>query len=149
MAQAQPSGVPKWVNTMMSSMLRSPFHGAVSDKILLITFTGRKSGKQFSTPVSYTRRDGELLVFTHGAWWKNLRGGAGATVRVQGKELRGHATPIADDPAAVAEGLALHLRHVPGDAKFYDVTISADGAPDADDIQRAAASTVMITVRLL
>lgn len=147
MAQQQSSGVPKWVNSMMSSILRSPFHGAISDKILLITFTGRKSGKEYSTPVSYTRHNGELLVFTHGAWWRNLRGGATVKVRVQGKELQGLAEPVDTDLAAIAEGLNAHLRHVPGDAKFYNVTIGENGALSADEINRAAQDTVMIRIK--
>jgi deazaflavin-dependent oxidoreductase (nitroreductase family) len=148
MAQQQAAGVPPWVNTTMRTILRSPFHGAVSDKILLITFTGRRSGKTYSTPVSYTRHNGELLVFTHGTWWKNLRGGAEVKVRVQGKELQGRAEPIDGDAAAIAEGLALHLRHVPGDARFYHVRIDANGVPDAGDIQRAVGGTVMIRIKL-
>ncbi|MFN3333329.1 MAG: nitroreductase family deazaflavin-dependent oxidoreductase [Caldilinea sp.] len=148
MAEQQSSGVPKWVNRMMSGILRSPLHGMVSDKILLITFTGRKSGKPYSTPVSYTRRSGELLVFTHGKWWRNLRGGAPVKVRVQGKDLQGCAEPVDTDTAAIAAGLADHLRHAPGDAKFYNVTIGENGVPNADEIARAAEDTVMIRIQI-
>lgn len=148
MAEQQASGVPKWVNTMMNSVLRSPFHGMVSDKILLITFTGRKSGREYSTPVSYTRRNGELLVFTHGKWWQNLRGGATVKVRVQGKEFRGRAEPVDADTAAIAEGLVEHLRHVPGDAKFYNVTIGEHGLPNAEEVKRSAQDTIMLRIKI-
>lgn len=146
MAEQQSTGVPKWVNTMMSYLLRSPLHGMVSDKILLITFTGRKSGKSYSTPVSYTRRNGEVLIFTHGQWWKNLRGGATVNVRVQGKELQCYAEPVASDPITIEEGLTDHLRHVPGDAKFYNVTLDKAGIPNAAEISRAARNTVMLRI---
>lgn len=148
MTEQRSSGVPKWVNSIMSGILRSPFHSMVSDKILLITFTGRKSGKQYSTPVSYTRRNGELLVFTHGKWWQNLRGGAVVKVRVQGKELNGHATPVDTDIVAIAAGLSEHLRHAPGDAKFYNVTIGDEGVPNPEEIERAARDTVMIRIKV-
>ena len=148
MTEQQSAGVPKWVNSMMSSILHSPFHGMVSDKISLITFTGRKSGRQYSTPVSYTRRNGELLVFTHGKWWQNLRGGAPVRVRVQGKELQGHALPVDTNIAAIAAGLNEHLRHVPGDAKFYNVTIEDGGVHNAEEIERAAQDTVMIRIKV-
>lgn len=148
MAKQQSSAVPEWFNRMMSGILRSPLHGMVSDKILLLTFAGRKSGKAYSTPVSYTRRNNELLVFTHGKWWRNLRGGAPVKVRVQGKDLQGRAEPVDTDTAAIAAGLNDHLRHVPGDAKFYNVTIGENGVPNADEIACAAEDTVMIRIQI-
>ena len=44
--------VPPIVNRAMKFMLRSPLHSIVDKKILLVTFTGRKSGKTYTTPVS-------------------------------------------------------------------------------------------------
>jgi len=35
-----------WYNTLMSWLLRSPFHGLLSKSTLLVTVTGRKSGRQ-------------------------------------------------------------------------------------------------------
>jgi hypothetical protein len=49
----------------MKLVLRSPAHGVVSKTILLITFTGRKSGKTYTTPVSYSQFDDQVYVFTH------------------------------------------------------------------------------------
>lgn len=33
------------INPLMEALLRSPLHGLVSDSLLLVTFTGRKSGR--------------------------------------------------------------------------------------------------------
>ena len=41
----------------MKFILRSPLHGMVSKYLTLITFTGRKSGKNYTTPVSYSQDD--------------------------------------------------------------------------------------------
>jgi len=43
--------VPRFVNQAMQTILRSPLHGMVSSTVLLITFTGRKSGNTYTTPV--------------------------------------------------------------------------------------------------
>ncbi len=43
--------VPPIVNRTMKFVLRSPLHGIVDKKILLIAFIGRKSGKTYTTPV--------------------------------------------------------------------------------------------------
>ncbi len=69
--------IPPIVNSAMKFVLRSPAHGMVSKTILLITFTGRKSGQTFTTPVSYSQSGGQVTIFTHALWWKNLRGGGG------------------------------------------------------------------------
>jgi deazaflavin-dependent oxidoreductase (nitroreductase family) len=132
----------------MKFILRSPAHGMVSKTVLLITFTGRKSGKNFTTPVDYSQDGDQVTIFTHANWWKNLRGGAPVTLRIRGRDLQGVAEAEAEDEDAVAAGLAAHLRKVPSDAKYYGVTFDENGDPRAEDVEKAAQSAVMIRVRL-
>lgn len=40
-------------NDFMAWVLRSPFHGMLSNGMMLITITGRKTGKTYTTPVGY------------------------------------------------------------------------------------------------
>ena len=47
---SQTPTVPPFVNRAMKFVLRSPVHGMVSKTVLLITFTGRKSGKILHDP---------------------------------------------------------------------------------------------------
>jgi deazaflavin-dependent oxidoreductase (nitroreductase family) len=145
---SQTPTIPPYVNQVMKLVLRSPVHGIVSKTVLLITFTGRKSGKTYTTPVDYSQ-DGDLVtVFTHGVWWKNLRGGAAVTLRICGRELKGLAEPVAEDQQAIAAGLTAHLQKVPSDAKYYGVTFDDHGNPSADEVNQAAQSVVMIRIRL-
>jgi hypothetical protein len=132
----------------MKFMLRSPVHGMVSKFTLLITFTGRKSGKTYTTPVSYSQFEDQVYIFTHANWWKNLRGGAPVILCLQGRELKGLAEPIAEDRSTIADRLAAHLRQVPSDARYYSVTFDEHGNPKAEEIERAAQTVVMICVRL-
>ena len=61
---------------------------------LLLTFTGRKSGKTYSTPLVYFQ-DGDryVVVGSDGAarrdpqWWKNLKVNPAGSVRVGRKQL--------------------------------------------------------------
>ncbi len=140
--------VPPFVTQAMKLMLRSPAHGMVSKTVLLITFTGRKSGKTYTTPVDYSQ-DGDLVyIFTHANWWKNLRNGAPVTLRIRGREIQGLAEPVAEDKGAVAAGLMAHLRKVPSDARYYGVTFDDHRNPRADEVETAAQNVVMIRVRL-
>lgn len=75
-------------------LLRSPLHWLLDKHLMLLTITGRKSGKLFTFPVSYIASGDVLRVVSHAerVWWRNL--GAGATVRVwlKGCERRGIGT---------------------------------------------------------
>jgi deazaflavin-dependent oxidoreductase (nitroreductase family) len=145
---SQTPTVPPYVNSAMKFVLRSPVHGIVSKTVLLITFTGRKSGKIYTTPVSYSQHGDQVTIFTHANWWKNLRSEAPVTLRIQGRELQGLPEPVAMDKQAVAAGLAAHLRVVPSDARYYGVTFDDRGNPRAEEVKNAAQMVVMIRVRL-
>src|SRR5258708_33850116 len=40
-------------NAIATTILRSPWHRMRSDELLLLTFTGRKRGKEFTSPMRY------------------------------------------------------------------------------------------------
>jgi deazaflavin-dependent oxidoreductase (nitroreductase family) len=140
--------IPPYVNQAMRFILRSPVHGMISKSILLITFTGRKSGKRYTTPVSYSQNGGQVTIFTHANWWKNLRDGAPVTLRIRGQELQGLPEPVAEDKQTVATALAAHLRKVRSDAKYYDVTFDEHNNPRAEEVEKAAQTVVMIRIQL-
>ncbi len=145
---SQTTTVPPIVNKTMKFVLRSPMHGVVSKSVLLITFTGRKSGKTYTTPVSYSQSDGKVTIFTHANWWKNMRRSAPVTLRLRGRDVRGLAEPVAEDKQAIAAGLMTHLRNVPSDARYYEVTFDEQKNPRTEDIEKAVQTVVMIPIRL-
>lgn len=61
-----PPAVFRLVNPLMKLLLRSPLHGLVSKRLMLLTMTGRKSGKQYSIPVGYTQVAETLYFGTNG-----------------------------------------------------------------------------------
>ena len=140
--------IPPFVNNAMKFVLRSPVHKMVSKFTLLITFTGRKSGKTYTTPVSYSQFGDQVYIFTHANWWKNLCGGAPVTLTIRGQEFKGWAEPVAEDKDAIATWLSTHLREVPSDAKYYSVTLDEQGNPKADEVKQAVHTVTMIRVRL-
>ncbi len=97
------------VNPVMKRMLRSP-KAKMGDMILLLTFTGRKSGKQFTAPVAYRQvADKTLVLYIDSPWYKNLLGGASVTVVLKGREMRGWAVAT-DDSEQIVQETAQHLR---------------------------------------
>lgn len=80
-------------NPFMKWLLSSPFHGLVSRWYMLMTVTGRKSGKQYCIPVQYVQEQDDLYVITSETytWWRNLQGSATVTVHLRGIDREGTA----------------------------------------------------------
>ena len=137
-----------WYNPIMMWLLRSPLHRLLSGSTMIITYTGRKSGKTFSTPVNYVR-DGDTLwtvSYRHRTWWRSLHDSP-VTLRVQGKDVTGVAKAITDQQE-VADCLMVYLRKAPQIAKYIGVGFDASGQPKPEDVAVAAKTRVMVRVQL-
>ena len=139
------------INPTMRLLLRSPLHVLVSGSLMLITYTGRRSGRRYSTPVRYLRRGDVIRCFTttESRWWRNLRDGAEVSLRIRGHEARYHARAIHDDAARVRAGLEDYFAQFPQDAAYHAVRLAAGRRPDPADLARAAQHAVMVEARPL
>ena len=84
------------VNPILRTVLRSPAHKLASARFGLITYTGRRSGREYTIPVFYRDKGDEVTIAVgwpdRKVWWRNLTGDGGPVrVVVRGQELRGHA----------------------------------------------------------
>ena len=88
------------VNPTLKLVLKTPLGGLIGD-FMLVSFTGRKTGRRYATPVSAHHLDGTLYVLLEAQWKYNFRDGADAQVSYRGKTttMRGE---LISDPAAVA-----------------------------------------------
>ena len=75
--------------------------------VLLLTTTGRKSGKRRTTPLLYAEDAGRYVVVAsvggapkHPAWYLNLRTDGTATIQVGGRTLAVHAETATPDERA-------------------------------------------------
>jgi hypothetical protein len=76
-------GALRAVNPLVLAMQRSPLHGVLSQRILLLTVSGHRSGRRF-TLLAALRDGNDLLVICHHSeqqrLWSNLRGGGAPVV---------------------------------------------------------------------
>ena len=128
---------------------RSPLHGLMSNFTMLITFTGRKSGRPYTTPVNYVRDDDTILSMSprKHSWWKNLRGehGAPVTPRVRGGYLTGTGHVFEGDATINEGGLPTLLQGSSAFAGTGAWYLTPDGEPgDPAGLSRVARDNALI-----
>ena len=95
-------GTIRVMNALPKLILRSPLHVLMSKQLLLLTYTGRKSGKRYTFPITYAKVGNTLLLATDRPWWKNLRGGAQVQVWLRGKKHSARAEVVTDEATETA-----------------------------------------------
>jgi hypothetical protein len=136
-------------NILFSWLLRSPLHGVLSKSFMLVSVTGRKSGKVYTTPVNYHRAGEALQVISirERTWWRNLRGqGAAANLRLQGKDIQTWGRVI-ENEQSVAQMLVDYLMEVPQVGRYLGVKPGPDGKLSEDEIRQAAKDKVIVEFR--
>lgn len=134
------------INPLIGALLRSPLHGLMSNSLMLLTYTGIKSGRRYTTPVRYVRVDGAIRCYTsaENKWWRNLKGGARVTLRVAGHEGNYEARALFNDPPTIRAALQHYLRLFPGDAAYHDIRLNRDGSLVLEDLERASHDAVVV-----
>lgn len=135
-----------FINFAMKLLLRSPLHFIVSSHILLITFTGRKTGRSFTTPIRYLREGSTVRLFSspQANWWKNLRGGADVSVTISGQSVKCRATVLETDDDTKLGIFRSYLKSFPGDAAYHGLKPNRR-SPHSDETLRAVLDDVAIT----
>ncbi|OBI81762.1 hypothetical protein A9X00_08610 [Mycobacterium sp. 1245805.9] len=124
-------------NVLARAVLRAPLlHRLVSNRMLLITVTGRRTGKRYHVPVGYVAIDGRLLIGTGGNWFRNLRPDIPVEVLVRRQTMRMLPQVIGDmDTAFDLYGDI--IRHNPVHGRYAKIRLGADGRPNRADLAAA------------
>ncbi len=96
------------VNSGVVALRSSPRLGRlVSRHLTVVTYTGRRSGRTFSTPVAY-RRTGDTVTISvkfpdAKNWWRNFQGEGGPILlNLDGVDRTGHAVARRDERGRVS-----------------------------------------------
>ncbi|TDO08184.1 hypothetical protein EV580_5756 [Mycobacterium sp. BK086] len=97
-----PDAIMRAVNPLMRYLLRTPLVGGLRKQFMVLSFKGRKTGRDFNIPVSAHHIDGDLYALIGSVWKVNFRGGGSASVLVDGREraMRGE---LIEDREATAD----------------------------------------------
>jgi hypothetical protein len=136
---------PAWVNSMMRWALTTPgLQGLIGKGVALLTFTGRRTGKTYTVPVSY-HRDGDVVtVITKRlrTWWHNFESPIEVELRLAGETYTGKGRIEAGD-AETLEYMVEYLTERPIDAKAYGL---AKNEITRDKIARIMPHLVVIRI---
>jgi hypothetical protein len=126
----------RYVNLFMRPALSLPFPTPLSANLMLIAYTGVKSGRAYVQPVSYAPDGETLLTPGGGRWTLNLKGGRPVRLRLRGKTVPAHAD-LVDDPAEVERLLGVIAAQNPRAMRFLPIPRRPDGRLDPDVLATA------------
>ena len=138
----------KLSNPFVIALLRSPLHGLFDTHTMLITLTGRTSGKRYTFPVSYVHDGETLFVISQRdrTWWKNLQGSAPVTLSLEGHEVKARGESFTETET-VANHLLRIMQRVPAYQRLLHIKLDANGQPERPEALTHLAST-RVTVRV-
>ena len=77
-------------NPIVRATLSSPAHRPLSGVLLVLSYSGRRSGRTHSLPLQYAHYGDKLVVMSgtasQKAWWRNFREPARVSVTLAGKQ---------------------------------------------------------------
>lgn len=140
---------PKWLNWMMLRMLRTPgLQRWIGEGVALLTFTGRRSGRRYTIPISYARDGTRVTALTKKtrSWWRNFADEPNVELRLAGQTFSADAIATVDDPEALPI-LTGFLEQRPFDAKAYGTPLR-DGRLAEEDARALLPQVVLLRFEL-
>ena len=144
---------PLWIfkvmNPIMKGLLRSPLHRLLSGTLMLVTYTGSKTGKQYTIPIGYFAwGQGELMSFSSARWWTNLRSSPQVTLLLKGHREQAVPTVI-EEHEAVIDTLEEFIRRLgPRAARRLPIGLPRDREPTRDDLRNVQRGIALVHFQL-
>ncbi len=139
------------MNPVITKVLRSPLHRMASGNVALLHFRGRKSGREFVTPLSYVQ-DGQTVWFlsAHSTnWWKNFRDSdAPVSIEIARRTVEGTAHLWDGDSDELRKHVHRYLCALPRDAKVYGIRLDENKQPIEASLAKVSPTLVMVEVEL-
>ena len=139
------------LNPVVTGLLRSPIHGIASANLCVFSYRRRRSGKSYSTPLSFMREGSTVrLLSSHNTrWWHNfLDEPVDVEIEIARENFRGQAKTIVEDGDAFRDGVRSFLTAVPRDARVYGIKLDSNRKPREEDIASAAGHVVLVEIEL-
>lgn len=128
------------VNPLVMALLRSPFHRIASKALLVVSWSGRSTGRRYSIPTGYQRDGDDIIVMLtkpgQKSWWKNFRMPWPAELRLDGRERTAMGEVVAPGSETFFRYIEATLRGTPWMAGQFGIE-DYDAAKGLTPSQRA------------
>ncbi len=142
----QVSGRAKLALNFMSFLLRRGWMGAAGDTLMVITTTGRKTGKQYSIPIGY-KRDGKDIItlssINPSNWFRNVLANGQATLEIKGETINVQGSLIKDE----AERQRI-FKIYQQDEKYFKANFGIQPNAPEEELQAALAKRQFIRFKI-
>ena len=124
------------LNIPMRLLLGLPFPTPLSGRLMLISFTGRKTGRAYRQPVSYVQQGDTLLTPGGGKWKWKLQDGRPVQIRLRGRDVAVR-PELVQDPDEIERLLPVMIATNPGVSAFVGIPKGPDGRLDRGRLETA------------
>jgi F420H(2)-dependent quinone reductase len=133
-------------NDFVTFFLRTPLHVFMGNT-MLITVTGCKTGKKYSTPVGFYREGDILWVISNRdrIWWRNVKNGANVSLLLNGKTINAFAEAEMNEEV-VEQHVRDYIHHIPMAAKSFGIRMENE-TPNPEDVVRVAKDRLFIRIK--
>jgi deazaflavin-dependent oxidoreductase (nitroreductase family) len=142
-----PGTPPRWVNRALTLALKTPgVRSVVGKDLAIITVTGARTGRRYSTPIQYVYEGGHYLVLSqqHRKWWRNIATNPDVELLVRGapRTLRARVVEQPESVDLIRRMLMFDHRI----ARFYHVPVGPDGEPPREPCEQLAEHMVVLVI---
>ena len=141
------------INPLMVALARTPIlHWLVSPSVLLLTVTGRRTGRRYTIPLGYQTVGDRIVILVSKArrksWWRNYHDARPVELLLRRRERTGTACVVPPASERFAEHFERTLRRMPWLASQFglDFARGADLTPDQVAHLGRVAAAVEVTL---
>ena len=124
------------LNVFMRPLLRLPFPTPLTGRLMLVSYTGRKTGKAYQQPVSYVQQGDTLLTPGGGKWKLNLREDQPVRIRLRGQDVLAR-PELVKDPDEIERLITVMAAANPTVSAFIGIPKGPDGRLDRARLETA------------
>jgi deazaflavin-dependent oxidoreductase (nitroreductase family) len=140
------------LNPAIDFVLRSRIHWLLSPGLILITVTGRKTGRRYRLPVGYQPdAEGVTVLVSKAArktWWRNYRESGPVQVHLRGRIREGTAHVVAPGSDEFRKSAARTLRRMPWLSRQFGIDYDRRVGLTEEQARRLTTEIAVVRVEL-
>jgi deazaflavin-dependent oxidoreductase (nitroreductase family) len=141
------------LNPLIRAWLRTPvLQQLLSPGLILLTITGRKTGRTYSIPVGYQRDGDTLYVMVSKArrkqWWRNYVEPGRIEVRLRGHDIGGQAVVVPPGSDEFRKHTEAQLRRLPSLDRVFGIRFDRERGLDSDQLLHLGHEMALVQIDL-